>query len=119
VHKIRGADVTLARALARITGPGAHEDVVAVMKVFSGRAGQPVDLCDVVRLSGVSRDRARLVVQALADTLVLDFEGGEAYRYDRDVAVELELQSLIDRLCAHREHLQDNVARFRSHRGPY
>jgi hypothetical protein len=111
--------VTLARALARIPGPTAHEDVAEIMKVFSSRAGQPVGLDDVARLSGLPLDRVRVVADALADALVLDFVGGETYRYDRDVAVELELRSLTDRLHAHREHLQDNVARFRSHKGTY
>ncbi|MBC7265780.1 MAG: hypothetical protein H5T75_02220 [Coriobacteriia bacterium] len=108
--------MTLARALAGLMGPYGEQDVVAVMSVFSSRAGTALNLQEVSRLSGLPVERVRRIANVLVDAVVLDFEGGDAYCYERDVAVELELQLLVDRTRAHREHLQDNVARFRSRR---
>lgn len=108
--------MTLARALAGLMGPYGEQDVVAVMSVFSSRAGTALGLEELSRLSGVPVERVRRVADALVEALVLDFEGGDAYCYERDVAVELELRMLLERTYAHREHLQDNVARFRSRR---
>lgn len=111
--------MTLAKALANLSSREAEEDLVAVMSVFSSRAGQPLSVQEASRLAGVPMERASLVAKALKDAFVLDSEGGDAYRYDRDVAVEMELRSLAERLSAHRRHLQDNVTKFRFSRGQF
>lgn len=109
--------MTLARALAALAArPGSEEDLVSVMDVFSRHVGEGLRVHDVVGRTGLPAERIEAIAQALAQAHVLDFDGADAYRYDRDVAVEMELQSLRDRLRACREHLQGNVARFRAHR---
>lgn len=109
--------MTLARALAQLASTFAgEEDLAAVMGVFSRRPGEDLRVSDVARQAGLPEERTEAVARALADAHVLDFDGAGACRYDRDIAVEMELQALRDRLRAHREHLQGNVARFRAHR---
>ncbi|MDI6711924.1 MAG: hypothetical protein QMD96_01665 [Anaerosomatales bacterium] len=112
--------MTLARALAQLAScREAEDDVVAVMDVFGRHPGDTVQVLDVVRQTGLAEDRAEAILRALVAALVLDFDGAGGYRYERDVAVEMELRALKDRLRAHREHLQGNVARFRAHRDLY
>lgn len=111
--------MTLARALARLAPCREVEgDVVAVMEVFARRPDETMRVPDVVRQTGLAEDRVETILRALVEALVLDFDG-VGYRYERDVAVEMELRALRDRLRAHREHLQGNVARFRTHRDLY
>ncbi|MCX8006656.1 MAG: hypothetical protein N3B11_00880 [Coriobacteriia bacterium] len=112
--------MTLARALALLPSrPESDEDVVAIMAVLARHPGEAFCVEDLSRRTGIPCDRAKRVLDALSAALVLDCTDVGSYRYERDVAVELELRSLSDRLRAHREHLQGNVVRFRLNRDRY
>jgi hypothetical protein len=107
----------LDRALRDLPGDRATEtavrDVLQLMVAHTGRPFTPREMAD--RL-GRPEDSIKVILSTLAKGLVLEADG-EAYAYERDSILELDVQRFLQRSGVHSQLAQDNLARFRDRYG--
>ncbi len=109
----------LARALAALPQDARVRDALFdVIVLLHAHPGEWFDVFDVARRTGHDEHLVSIVVGALEDGFVLDCDGAGGFRYVRDVCTDLEMDDLIRRVRAEREHVRENLNRFRGRLGP-
>jgi DNA-binding IclR family transcriptional regulator len=111
--------VSLARALTRLPCDVETERVLRdVLSVFGHHASEWLSERDIQTKTGHSGSEVHAVLPVLSDSYVLDFDGESGrYRYGGDVALGIEIDTFMRRVRVHQNHVQTNVARFRSRYG--
>ncbi|MCE5204409.1 MAG: hypothetical protein ABFC80_03405 [Coriobacteriales bacterium] len=112
--------MSLARALAALPSDGEVEATVEdVVVLFSHHPGEWIDAHDVAKRVARPVVQTEPVLKALAQAFVLDFDGSSSYRYQYDIGVSVEIEQFLHRARAQKNHVQNNVARFRERYGSF
>jgi len=114
--------VSLARALSRLPEDDGTETVVRdVLTLFSKHEREWLTAEDVRRRTGHVQVAVDRVLTALKDSYVVNARAGEPveYSFTGDIALVVEIDSFVRRIRVHRDHVQNNVAKFRERFSPY
>lgn len=111
--------MSLSRALSTLS-PDEHGERVLrdVLTLFGHHPREWLTQADVQFKTGRSREDIHPVLEALANSYVLDRDDAEArYRFSGDVVLSFEIDSFMRRVEYHQSHMRSNVARFRDRQG--
>ena len=98
-------------------GDRATENAVReVLELMSSHAGEPLTPDRVADRLNRPEHSVQVVLSSLAAGYILKADG-DAYRYERDPVVELDVQRFLRRSGQHSQLVQDNLARFRDRYG--
>jgi DNA-binding IclR family transcriptional regulator len=105
--------VSLDRALGRLPGDRATEHLVReIIQMLRVRPGEPMSAADVARRLERPASSVAVVLLELADAYVLRRDG-LSYSYERDLALELDVDRFMTRAESHSAMSQANIAKFR------
>ena len=109
--------MSLDRALHGLPGDRATENVVRdVLELLTSHPGHRYTASDAASSLSRSEHLVEVILSSLATGYVLKADG-DAYRYERDTAVELEVQRYLRKSGQHSQLAQDNLAKFRGRYG--
>lgn len=108
--------MSLARALTKLACDGETERVLRdVLSLFGHHVSEWLSESDVQIKTGHTCGEVHAVLPVLSDSYVLEFDRASGrYRYGGDIAVGIEIDAFVRRVGAHQNHVQTNVAKFRS-----
>lgn len=107
----------LDRALRDLPGDRATETAVRdVLQVMTKNAGHRFTPHELAHRLGRQDDPVQVILSTLAKGFVLEAEGG-AYAYERDPILEMDVQHFLERAGAHKQLVEDNLAKFRGRYG--
>jgi hypothetical protein len=107
----------LDRALKGLPGDRATENAVRdVLQFMTSHVGRRFTAGEVAGNLSRSEHLVEVILSSLATGYILKADG-DAYRYERDTAVELEVQRYLRKSGQHSQLAQDNLAKFRGRYG--
>jgi hypothetical protein len=109
--------VSLDKALGRLSGDRATEHMVReILQMLRVRPGEPASAADLARRLERPEASVAVVLLELADAYVLRRDGLR-YCYERDFALELDVDRFLTRAESHNATGRANVAKFRDRLG--
>lgn len=91
-----------------------------VIVLLSHHTGEWFSSAEVASRTGFAEAETTQVLEALRRGFVVDFDGDHgAFRYERDPAVEFEIEVFLRRSTVQEAHAQKNVARYRQRYGMF
>lgn len=114
--------MSLARALSRLPEDSGTEMIVRdILVLFSKHEREWLTADDVRRRTGHAGSSVERVLGTFKDSFVLDSRIGEPveYAFTGDIALVVEIDSFVRRIRAHRDHVENNVAKFRERFSSY
>jgi DNA-binding GntR family transcriptional regulator len=107
----------LDRALSELPCDRGTENAVRdVLKLMTAQSGHRFTAREIAGRLSRSEDPIKVILSTLAAGHVLEAEGN-AYAYERDPALELDVKRFMQRSEVHNQLAQDNLARFRDRYG--
>ncbi len=114
--------MSLARALSRLPEDSGTEMIVRdVLMLFSKHQREWLTVDDVRHRTGYAEVTIERILSTFKDSYVLNSRVGEPteYAFTGDIALVVEIDSFVRRIRAHRDHVQNNVAKFRERYSSY
>ncbi|MBN2404116.1 MAG: hypothetical protein JXE06_00895 [Coriobacteriia bacterium] len=114
--------MSLARALSRLPEDSGTEMAVRdVLMLFSKHQHEWLTAEDVHRRTGHVPGTVERILETFKDTYVLSSRPDQPpeYAFTGDIAVVVEIDSFVRRIRARKDHVQGNVAKFRSRQSSY
>jgi hypothetical protein len=109
--------MSLDRALRGLPGDRATESVVReVLEIMISHTGHRYTATEVANRLSRSEHLIEVILSSLAAGYILKADG-DSFRYERDTAVELDVQRYLRKSGHHSQLAQDNLARFRDRYG--
>ena len=87
-----------------------------VLELMSSHSGESLTAGRIAGRLNRSEHSVEVILSTLAAGYILKADG-DAYRYERDPVVELDVQRYLRRSGQHSQLVQDNLARFRDRYG--
>lgn len=109
--------VSLSKALGRLPADRATEHLVReILQTLRVRPGEPLSVADIARRLERPDASVAVVLLELADAFVLRRDGLR-YSYERDFAIDLDVDRFLTRAESHNAAGQANIAKFRDRFG--